>query len=67
MKDDDSVNISKDYRYEIVVKAGDKISEEHSMGENSDFVAFLPGESSNHGYLWVNNESLHSNIVWEKR
>lgn len=67
MKNDDQVNISRDYKYNIVSKSGDSISKTDVMGENIDFLAYLPGENDDHGFIWANNEAFHSNIVWGKK
>ena len=66
MKDDDKVNISKDYKYSLVVSAEDKISDKLIMGENCDFLHFMPGKNNEHGFIWANNEALHHNVVWGK-
>lgn len=66
MKSDDEVNISADYKYSLVVSTEDEVGPNLIMGENCDFTAFQPGENKDHGFLWVNNEALHQNIVWGK-
>ena len=63
----DDVNISKDYTYKRLISSTDQISDNEIMGENTDFIAFLPGKSKDHGYLWVNNEALTKTSFGEKR
>jgi uncharacterized protein len=66
MLNDDALNISKDFKYTYIISSTDQISKSEVMGENTDFIAYLPGKNKDQGYLWVNNEALHQNILWGK-
>lgn len=48
----------------VLLKWQDTINPQgDQFGFNNDFIAFLPGKSADHGYLWVNHEYIHPLFV----
>lgn len=56
--DKDDLLLAGGMDYHIIVKWGDKISEEDTFGFNNDFTCFIPFDKENptDGLLWVNHE-----------
>lgn len=63
--DADDLILSKGLDYHVVIKWGDKISDEDTFGFNNDFTCFIPLEEDNpkDGLLWVNHEYIHPLFV----
>jgi secreted PhoX family phosphatase len=55
----DEVVLADGLKYQILISWKDKINNNESFGFNNDYIAFLPGKTSNEGYLWVNHEYIH--------
>ena len=59
---DDEVVLPRGFKYDIVRKWGDRVTEDADYGYNNDFVAYFPidaldgGQNSQDGILWVNHE-----------
>ncbi len=60
--DEDDLILPEGFRYDVVRKWGDQITEDAPYGYNNDYVAYFPidalegGQSSQDGILWVNHE-----------
>ncbi len=60
--DADELALPGGFRYDIIRKWGDPVTQERDYGYNNDFVAYFPidtlegGENSEDGLLWVNHE-----------
>jgi len=55
----DEVILADGLNYKILVSWKDKINKKDKFGFNNDYIAFLPGKTSDEGYLWVNHEYIH--------
>ena len=60
--DEDDLILPEGFRYDVVRKWGDQITEDAPYGYNNDYVAYFPidapegGQNSQDGLLWVNHE-----------
>jgi uncharacterized protein len=60
--DEDDLILPRSFKYDIVRKWGDSVTEDTPYGYNNDYVAYLPidalegGQNSEDGLLWVNHE-----------
>ena len=55
----DELVLAKGFKYDVLIKWGDHISETDTFGFNNDFTAFLPSNTSgDDGILWVNHEYI---------
>ena len=54
----DDVILAEGLNYEILISWKDKINKKEFFGFNNDYIAFLPGDNNNEGYLWVNHEYI---------
>ncbi|MFC1664793.1 PhoX family phosphatase [Pseudomonadota bacterium] len=53
----DGLELSQGLDYEVLIKWGDKISDELEFGFNNDYIAFVPiAKQTNEALLWVNHE-----------
>ncbi|MGB5976979.1 MAG: alkaline phosphatase PhoX, partial [Cyclobacteriaceae bacterium] len=61
----DDVVMAKGFRYDVLVKFGDKIGEGVTFGTHNDYTAFIPSDKENptDGLLWVNHEYTHPLFV----
>ena len=55
----DEVILADGLKYQILISWKDKINKKERFGFNNDYIAFLPAEKVNEGYLWVNHEYIH--------
>ena len=55
----DEVVLADGLNYQVLISWKDKINKKEKFGFNNDYIAFLPGQKSNEGYLWVNHEYIH--------
>ncbi|MEM9647999.1 MAG: alkaline phosphatase PhoX [Bacteroidota bacterium] len=62
---EDNLVLANGLDYHVVVRWGDKISEEDYFGFNNDFTCFIPlkEEDPTDGLLWVNHEYVNSLFV----
>lgn len=63
--DKDDLLLTKGLDYHVVIKWGDKISNQDTFGFNNDFTCFLPLDENNpkDGLLWVNHEYINQLYV----
>jgi secreted PhoX family phosphatase len=60
--DADELVLPEGFKYDIIRKWGDPVTQDRDYGYNNDFVAYFPidalegGENSQDGLLWVNHE-----------
>ena len=61
----DDLVLTKHLDYHVVLRWGDKISDEDKFGFNNDFTCFIPFDKSNpkDGLLWVNHEYVNPLFV----
>ena len=62
---EDDLVLTKHLDYHVVLRWGDKISDEDTFGFNNDFTCFIPFDKSNpkDGLLWVNHEYVNPLFV----
>lgn len=53
----DNLELASGLKYDVLIKAGDKISNNHHFGYNNDYTASIP-LNKNEILLWVNHESV---------
>ena len=59
---DDEVVLPAGFKYDVLRKWGDRVTEDADYGYNNDFVAYFPidaldgGQNSQDGILWINHE-----------
>jgi secreted PhoX family phosphatase len=69
--DEDEVILPSGFKYDIVRKWGDSVTDDAPFGYNNDYVAYFPidalegGRNSGDGLLWVNHEYLDPKWVSE--
>ncbi|MEM1214791.1 MAG: alkaline phosphatase PhoX [Bacteroidota bacterium] len=63
--DEDGLALTAGLDYHVIIKWGDKISQEDTFGFNNDFTCFIPLDENNpkDGLLWVNHEYVHPLFV----
>ena len=63
--DKDDLLLANGLKYDIILKYGDKISQEDTFGDNNDFTCFIPFDEKNpkDGLLWVNHEYINPLFV----
>lgn len=63
--DKDDLILSDGLDYKLIIKWGDKISEDDTFGFNNDFTCFIPLDKNNpkDGLLWVNHEYVNPLFV----
>ncbi len=59
---EDDVILANGFKYEVLVKWGDDISEVDTFGYNNDYTAYIPMNDSE-GILWVNHEYIDPKFV----
>ncbi len=59
----DAVVTVSELRHQVLLSWQDPISKTERFGYNNDFLALLPGPSSNEFFLWANHESIHPIFV----
>ncbi len=61
----DDLQLVNGLGYHVVVKWGDKISDQDTFGFNNDFTCFIPFDKNNpkDGLLWVNHEYVNPLFV----
>ena len=62
---EDDLVLTKHLDYHVIMRWGDKISDEDTFGFNNDFTCFIPFDKSNpkDGLLWVNHEYVNPLFV----
>lgn len=57
VNDKDTLSLAEGFKYHILLKHEDVINTQNEkFGYDNDFIAFIPNESGDAGYLWVNHE-----------
>ena len=53
----DDVQVASGYSWHVLAKRGDRINHRgDTFGDCNDYTCYLPGDSDEHGFLWVNHE-----------
>ncbi|NRA46655.1 MAG: DUF839 domain-containing protein [Oligoflexales bacterium] len=63
----DRVDLANGFSSYVLAKMGDQINQQGDrFGDCCDFTAFLPGQSKDQAFLWVNHEYINVGVLYEK-
>ena len=64
---EDNVLLSKELKYDLLIKWQDALNDKDSFGFNNDYINFVPLTKNGHeGILWVNHESPDRFMILDK-
>lgn len=64
---EDNVILTKELKYDVLIKWQDPLNEKDSFGFNNDYINFVPlTKNGNEGILWVNHESPDRLMILDK-
>ena len=64
---DDEVVLTKELKYDMLIKWQDALTDKESFGFNNDYINFVPLTKNGHeGILWVNHESPDRFMILDK-